>query len=182
MTWGYTVEKALIWPFSEIAYQQIQTKTTQEPLEQGAQDFITKNPPWTTTPRLTRTPGGQILADVGPPLVLLHHGCGLLCGRVRDVEPRASDWRGEGKDRNERFLPPPQPPAEPADRDSWNAFYWREQATFDWWSSRVTLPDHVSVCVCASALLSPHCTTVLFDNWTTDASRVTMIYLCASCV
>lgn len=101
--------------------------------------------------------------------------CADVCGTWN--HERATGGRGGGKDRNERFLPPPQPPAEPADRDSWNAFYWREQATFDWWSSRVTLPDHVSVCVRASALLlSPHCTTVLFDNWTTDASRGTMIY------
>lgn len=114
MTWGYR-KKALIWPFSEIAYQQIQTKTTREPLEQGAQDFITKNPPWTTTPRLTRTPGGQILADVGPPLVLLHHGCGLLCGRVRDVEPRASDWRGGGE-RSQRTLSPTAAAASRASR------------------------------------------------------------------
>lgn len=62
MAWGCR-KKSLNWPFSEIAYQQIQTKATQEPLEQGPgrphkvtlMKPSTHPDPWGANPRGRRT-------------------------------------------------------------------------------------------------------------------------------
>lgn len=101
--------------------------------------------PWGANPRGRRTSSRS-----SSPWLRLR--CGRW-GRVRDVEPRAT---GEGVKIATAAFSHRQSQSQPT--KTRGTLFIDGASDFDWWSSRVTLPNHVSVCLRACALLLSHIT------------------------
>lgn len=145
MAWGYR-KISLNWPFREIAYQRIQRKTTQDPLEQGpgrAHKVTLKNPsthqdPWGANPRGRRTSSRS-----SSPWLLL-----LRCGRTLGTCARRGTTSERLEGGYERFLPPPPPESQPTET--------RGTLFIDESKRLLTGGAHVSLCptTCPSVYLS----------------------------